>query len=493
MMSQIDIAYKWKHISDLPSDLLDKKNYDLIHIAEIWGDYKKKLLNADAFKHFNDRLRREWAIETGIIEGLYSLDRGITQLLIEKGIEDSLIPFGTTDRPVSEIIPILKDQESTLEGLFDFVSSKRKLTTFYIKELHQNLTRNQSTTNAIDSLGQSVKVSLIKGAWKTQSNNPLRKDGKIHEYCPPEHVASEMDALIEKYDVLDQLGVSPNIIAAWLHHRFTQIHPFQDGNGRVARALASLVFIKAGWFPLVISRDLREEYIKSLEVADIDQDLNPLIDLMSRIQQKAFIKALSISEETLRQTEPIEDVISRASEKIRQRKFEEYQGMLENAISLAEYLEDIAENRLNEIKIRLDQLKDADSDFYCKVTHSDSENDFWFRHEIVEVARKEEYYADTRIHRGWVRLRIVEDREINIILSFHGLGIKFLGLMTVSAFLLYKDKTEEKTSISSSPLPIFRDLFQFSYKDNKDDLKRKFDKWINEVILFGLNEWQKQL
>lgn len=122
-MSQIDIAYKWKHISDLPSNLLDKKNYDLIHIAEIWGDYKKKLLNADAFKHFNDRLRREWAIETGIIEGLYSLDRGITQLLIEKGIEDSLIPFGTTDRPVSEIIPILKDQESTLEGLFDFVSS----------------------------------------------------------------------------------------------------------------------------------------------------------------------------------------------------------------------------------------------------------------------------------------------------------------------------------------------------------------------------------
>ena len=492
-MSQIDIAYKWNHIEDLPSDLLDRKNIEIVNIAEIWEEYREKLSNVGSFKLFNDRLRREWAIETGIIEGLYSLDRGITQLLIEKGIEDSLIPFGTTDKPVSEIIPILKDQESTLEGLFDFVSSKRKLTTSYVKELHQNLTRNQNTTNAINSLGESVKVPLLRGAWKTQSNNPLRKDGMIHEYCPPEHVASEMDALIEKYDVLDQLGVSPEIAAAWLHHRFTQIHPFQDGNGRVARALASLVFIKAGWFPLVISRDLREEYIKSLEVADIDQDLIPLIDLMSKIQQKSFIKALSISEETLRQTEPIEDVISRASEKIRQRKFEEYQGMLESAISLAEFLETIAEARLKEIKIKLDRLKEADSEFFCNVTRSNSTNDFWFRHEIVEIAKKEEYFADTRIHKGWVRLKIVEDREISIILSIHGLGIQFLGLMAASAFLLYKDRTEDSTSISSSPLKIFRDLFQFSYKDNKDDLKRRFEKWVNEAILVGLNEWQKQL
>jgi Fic family protein len=43
--------------------------------------------------------------------------------------------------------------------------------------------------------------------------------------------------------------------AAWLHHRFTQIHPFADGNGQVARAIASLVFIEAGWFPLILKRD----------------------------------------------------------------------------------------------------------------------------------------------------------------------------------------------------------------------------------------------
>lgn len=40
----------------------------------------------------------------------------------------------------------------------------------------------------------------------------------------------------------------------------TQVHPFQDGNGRVARALASLVFLRANWFPLLVHWDMKAEY-----------------------------------------------------------------------------------------------------------------------------------------------------------------------------------------------------------------------------------------
>ncbi len=82
----------------------------------------------------------------------------------------------------------------------------------------------------------------------------MRPDGLIHEYCPPEQVTSEMDRLIELHRE-HQIGeIPPEVEAAWLHHRFTQIHPFQDGNGRIARCLASLVFIQAKWFPLVLTR-----------------------------------------------------------------------------------------------------------------------------------------------------------------------------------------------------------------------------------------------
>lgn len=72
---------------------------------------------------------------------------------------------------------------------------------------------------------------------------------------------------------------------AWLHHRFTQIHPFQDGNGRVARTLASLIFIRQGLFPIVITRNDRQEYINASEAAD-SGDLTRLINLFSRLQEK---------------------------------------------------------------------------------------------------------------------------------------------------------------------------------------------------------------
>ena len=42
----------------------------------------------------------------------------------------------------------------------------------------------------------------------------------------------------------------------------------QSGNGRVARALASLIFIRKRWFPLVIDRDTVGEYIEALESGD---------------------------------------------------------------------------------------------------------------------------------------------------------------------------------------------------------------------------------
>ena len=62
--------------------------------------------------------------------------------------------------------------------------------------------------------------------------------------------------------------MDPIIKASWLHHRFTQIHPYQDGNGRVARALTTLTLLQSNLLPLVIDRGLRVEYIRALEVVD---------------------------------------------------------------------------------------------------------------------------------------------------------------------------------------------------------------------------------
>src|SRR5215813_11137862 len=104
-------AYKWEFIKDLPDNWQELRSSELEGLASIWKEQSATLRQTEAVKEFEERLRREWAIETGIIENIYSIDRGITELLIEKGIEASLIPYGTSDRPAEQIIPILKDQE----------------------------------------------------------------------------------------------------------------------------------------------------------------------------------------------------------------------------------------------------------------------------------------------------------------------------------------------------------------------------------------------
>src|SRR5262249_50746093 len=162
----------------------------------------------------------------------------ITALLIERGIEAALIPRDASNRAPSELAAILQDQEKALEWVFDFVGHGRPLSTSWIKELHALLTRHQTHVEGIDQFNQVQKVELVKGDYKILPNNPRRPDETVHYYCPPEQTASEMDRLIEMHLKHIQDGIPPEVESAWLHHRFTQIHPFQDGNGRVARAIS---------------------------------------------------------------------------------------------------------------------------------------------------------------------------------------------------------------------------------------------------------------
>ena len=152
------------------------------------------------------------------------------------------------------------------KAFFAFVKGDRRLSTSYVKELHSLFTRNQEFAEGRDQFGRKTQVPLVRGDCKRQPNNPTRPDGTVHPYCPPEHVAAEMDRLLELHLAHD--GVAPEVEAAWLHHRFAQIHPFQDGNGRIARALATLVFVKANSLPLVVRDNDRKRYIDALELAD---------------------------------------------------------------------------------------------------------------------------------------------------------------------------------------------------------------------------------
>ena len=248
------------------------------------------------FDQFTRELNREWAIETGQIENLYEIERGVTLTLIEQGFDAALIPHGATDRDPDYVRALLKDQEGALEFLFDFVGSTRELTEGFVKELHALMTAHQPTTEAMTPDGVVTEVELRRGEYKVHPNHP-RRNGTVYAYCPPEQVAPEMARLLAMHDEHEARGLAPEVSAAWLHHRFTQIHPFQDGNGRIARALASLVLIRAGLFPLVVPIGQKTGYLDALERADAG-DLRPLTLLVSRRQQAAHRRASELLSRT---------------------------------------------------------------------------------------------------------------------------------------------------------------------------------------------------
>jgi len=71
-------GYKWHPIEDLEYDPKDLTEGELEALGRVWTSQKAELAGP-ALEEFDKRLRREWAIETGVIERVYTLDRGVTR------------------------------------------------------------------------------------------------------------------------------------------------------------------------------------------------------------------------------------------------------------------------------------------------------------------------------------------------------------------------------------------------------------------------------
>ena len=282
-------SHVWEPIEDMPAEFSEDARAAEMELRALSEEWKKRRAETDPqeLEQFNRELNREWAIETGLIERAYYLERGTTQLLIERGFVEGLIPHRNGQHP-AEVITMLRDHENVLGALFDFADSGRDLSVGYVKELHAEMLRAQETVVGADQFGNKTRIPMNHGLFKKRPNNPHTPEGKLHEYCPPEQVDSEMDRLMEMHKT--HSAHSPLASAAWLHHRFVQIHPFEDGNGRIARCLASLVFIRAGMFPMVVMNEERGEYLDALDAANRGS-LSPFVCRLAEWQKRYFNKA----------------------------------------------------------------------------------------------------------------------------------------------------------------------------------------------------------
>lgn len=477
-------------IKEIEGDPATLSASEIPGIKAVWTDQRTRLKGTRQLSEFTERLSREWAIETGVIENLYEIERGVTLTLIERGFQAELLNHGSTNRPREYVLQLLRDQKDALDGVFDFVSSKRALSVSYIKELQAALLRSQDTTEGIDGQGRFVDIPLIKGAWKTQANYPVR-DGVTYAYCAPEYVAAEMDRLVAFHAEHIKRGVPSEVQAAWLHHRFTQIHPFQDGNGRVARAVASLVLVKDGLFPLVVTRDDKSEYLDALEAAD-NGDLKPMIDMIAKLQIAQFRKATAVSEAILAQDDvtAILGGLMKAADKVAAKKLDSLRGVFK----LAQALEGDLGVRLRAIAPRVTvALQKVERTGTSFVTQSTVETDHYFRSQIIENAKFHlHYYVDTAEYRTWVALNMNWSRRARLVFAFHGIGKPFNGSLICAPFIEFRD-TDEEAHIRTTFVPVAEEGFVFFYNESQDRLLARFAPWRETILKVALKELTQNL
>ncbi|MGI0085154.1 MAG: Fic family protein, partial [Nitrososphaerales archaeon] len=124
----------------------------------------------------------------------------------------------------------------------------------------------------------------------------VRIGGSKHIHSPAYDVPRLMEELI------DTLNNNPDEyttveLAAIILHRFVHIHPFYDGNGRVARLLTNLVLMRKHYFPIIIPKSDRAKYLRYLDRADRG-DYRPLVNFIAQYVIKHLDMVLRAIEQT---------------------------------------------------------------------------------------------------------------------------------------------------------------------------------------------------
>ena len=82
----------------------------------------------------------------------------------------------------------------------------------------------------------------------------------------------------------------PLLLAALVHNEFENIHPFQDGNGRVGRLLLNYVLLKHNYPPINIRFRDRQRYYKILQIFEKKNNIKPTLKFLISQYKKQYRK-----------------------------------------------------------------------------------------------------------------------------------------------------------------------------------------------------------
>lgn len=229
---------------------------------------------------FSQRFIVEYNYNSNHIEG-NTLTYGQTELLLLFGKvsgEGELNDFA--DMRASLVGMEMMQQEA---------ASGNPLTQNFIRQLHKTILREDYTKYVTLPNGVQTSYTIHAGCYKTRPNSVITREGKHFEYASPEETPVLMMELVDWYNKAERSGeYAPAELAALFHYRYIRIHPFEDGNGRIARLLMNYVLLRQG-FPMVVIRNRsKNEYLDALHRSDVRVGDSPYLGARAELGKIGF-------------------------------------------------------------------------------------------------------------------------------------------------------------------------------------------------------------
>lgn len=165
-------------------------------------------------------------------------------------------------------------------------NSERQLSENFIRQLHHTLLREDYKVFRESDTGAVTSYTVHAGQYKTRPNSVITATGERFEYASPEETPALMHDLIGWYKEEEiKKELTPIQLASVFHYRYIRIHPFEDGNGRIARLLVNYILRRHNYPMIVVKTKNKQHYLNALNLCDITVGMVPSLGAHAEIEQ----------------------------------------------------------------------------------------------------------------------------------------------------------------------------------------------------------------
>jgi Fic family protein len=178
------------------------------------------------------------------------------------------------------------------------LDKERPLSEAFIRELNKTILVRDFRKSTKTISGQTTFYDIKVGIYKTRPNSVVTATGEKFEYASPEETPAFMSDLVAWYNKEEKEKVlSPVELAALFHYRYIRIHPFEDGNGRIARLLVNYILMRHNYRMIVVQSADKDNYLRVLHQCDMATGLTPSDGANATIAQiRPFVEYLEQQE-----------------------------------------------------------------------------------------------------------------------------------------------------------------------------------------------------